>query len=88
MRVRFERSFYRDLKGIRSRRVRRQILQVIEEVKKAARPSDIPHLRKLEGGETYYRIRVGEYRLGIEIIEGEVIFVRCLHRRDLYRYFP
>ncbi len=88
MRVRFERSFYRDLKRIRSRRVRRQILQVIEEVKKAARPSDIPHLRKLEGGETYYRIRVGAYRLGIEIMEGEVIFVRCLHRRDLYRYFP
>jgi mRNA-degrading endonuclease RelE of RelBE toxin-antitoxin system len=31
---------------------------------------------------------VGNYRLGL-IIEAEtVIFVRVLHRKEIYRYFP
>lgn len=46
-------------------------------------------MKKLSGGSgDYYRLRVGDYRIGLEI-EGEIIvFVRCLHRRDIYRYFP
>lgn len=40
------------------------------------------------GEDRYYRIRMGDYRLGI-IVEGEVVtFVRFLHRRDIYGYFP
>jgi len=45
-------------------------------------------LKKLRGGERYYRIRVGSYRVGILAESGRVIFVRCLPRKDLYRYFP
>jgi mRNA interferase RelE/StbE len=45
-------------------------------------------LRKLSGADDYYRIRVGEYRLGVVIQGDKVEFVRCLHRRDLYRFFP
>lgn len=46
-------------------------------------------LKKLSGGRgAYYRIRVGDYRLGLEVEGDVVVFVRCLHRRDMYRYFP
>jgi mRNA interferase RelE/StbE len=31
---------------------------------------------------------VGDYRIGISVEGDEVEFVRCLHRRDIYRYFP
>jgi mRNA-degrading endonuclease RelE of RelBE toxin-antitoxin system len=35
-----------------------------------------------------YRIRIGDYRLGI-IFDGEtLIFERVLHRKGIYRYFP
>ena len=45
-------------------------------------------LKKLSGGGDYYRIRVGDYRTGIAL-EGETVaFVRCLHRKEIYRYFP
>jgi len=46
-------------------------------------------LKKLtEGRGEYYRLRVGGYRVGLEV-EGEaVVFVRYLHRREIYRYFP
>ncbi len=56
-----------------------RVRQVIEEVDAA---SDLQEL------SNFYRIRVGEYRIGT-IVEKEVVeFVRCLPRRDLYRHFP
>jgi mRNA interferase RelE/StbE len=77
----FERSFARDLKKIRDKRV-------LKQVEIAAGLSEITNLKKLQGFESYYRIRVGEYRMGIELSEGKVIFVRLLARKDIYRYFP
>ncbi len=46
------------------------------------------HLRKMSGGEKYFRIRVSDYRIGIVVEGDEIEFVRCLHRRDIYRFFP
>ncbi len=88
MKVLFERSFYRDLKRVHNKSVREQIQQIIVAVKHASSPAQIPHLTKMRGYETFYRIRLGDYRLGIEILNDTVIFVRCLHRRDIYRFFP
>ncbi|RKY64173.1 MAG: type II toxin-antitoxin system RelE/ParE family toxin [Candidatus Latescibacterota bacterium] len=88
MKVVYEAAFLRDLKRVRSKKVRRRVQQVIEEVKKASAPHEILGLTKLRGYETFYRIRVGDYRIGIEIVDDTVIFVRFLHRRDIYRYFP
>jgi mRNA interferase RelE/StbE len=51
---------------------------------------EVPNLKKLQGGGAYYRARIGDYRVGLAI-EGEdeeVVFVRALHRREVYRYFP
>ena len=88
MKVAYEAAFLRDLKRVRSKKVHRQVQRVIEEVKRAFVPHEIACLTKLRGYATFYRIRVGDYRIGVEIVGDTVIFVRCLHRRDIYRYFP
>ncbi|MBM3125621.1 MAG: type II toxin-antitoxin system RelE/ParE family toxin [Chloroflexi bacterium] len=88
MQILFERSFSRDLKKIKDKHILDQINKAIEEVEAAASPSDLPRLRKLEGFDTYFRIRVENYRIGIEILKGQVIFVRVLNRKEIYRYFP
>jgi mRNA interferase RelE/StbE len=85
--VEFRASFVKDLrhkdKGLLSR-----IKQTIELVEKAQGTQDIAGLKKLKGGNNYYRIRVGDYRLGL-IIEGDTAtFVRCLNRKEIYRFFP
>ena len=55
---------------------------------------EIPGMEKLRGYEYYYRIRIGDYRLGFSIDiaideqAGLFQFVRCLHRKDIYKYFP
>ncbi|MCD6291631.1 MAG: type II toxin-antitoxin system RelE/ParE family toxin [Anaerolineae bacterium] len=88
MQVAYEASFLRDLKRVRSKKIRRQVQQVIDEVKRASNLHEVLGLMKLRGYETFYRIRVGDYRIGVEVLDDTVIFVRFLHRRDIYRYFP
>ena len=44
--------------------------------------------RRTELDAALYRIRVGDYRLGLVFDGGTMTFVRCLNRREIYRYFP
>jgi len=84
----FTKSFERDLRGFRDEHLRQQVLEAIRQVQEAARPDEIHHLKKLKGYAVYYRVRLGDYRLGLKVEGNEVTFMRLLHRRDIYRYFP
>ena len=84
----FRKSFARDLKKIKNQDVRDRVRQVIANVEAATELQAIDDLKKLSGAEGFFRIRIGDYRIGL-YLEGETVeFVRCLNRRDLYRYFP
>ena len=50
--------------------------------------TEIGKMEKLKGYQSFYKIRFGNYRLGLKI-EGETLILeRVLHRKDIYRYFP
>ena len=84
----FRRSFLRDLRTIRDAETLSRIKQNIEQIEAASSLSDVSNMTKLQGGGNFYRVRVGDFRMGL-ILNGEtIVFVRCLHRRDIYRYFP
>lgn len=42
----------------------------------------------MKGYPNRYRIRVSDYRIGIEINQDTMEVMRVLHRREFYRYFP
>jgi mRNA interferase RelE/StbE len=84
----FRKSFTQDLKKIRNQSLLKRVQQVIKRVEAADAFNDVSNLKKLSGAENCYRIRVGDYRIGIYVEADTVEFVRCLHRRELYRYFP
>ena len=47
--------------------------------------------RKMEGqkrDEHYYRIRIGDWRIGIEYIHPDVTLLRVLSRGEIYKSFP
>ncbi|WP_325064844.1 type II toxin-antitoxin system RelE family toxin [Dolichospermum flos-aquae] len=49
---------------------------------------EIPDIKAMRGYNDRYRIRINDYRVGIEV-NGDIIEVmRVLHRREFYRYFP
>jgi mRNA interferase RelE/StbE len=88
MKTAFRKSFTRDLKKLKDNEVLNRVRQVIEEVEAATHLQGVGDLKKMSGTTNFYRIRIGDYRIGIAV-EGDVVeFVRCLSRRDLYRYFP
>jgi mRNA interferase RelE/StbE len=88
VKTRFLASFARDLRKVRDVSVQEQIRSAILQVEAAEDLRSISHLKKLSGTAAYFRIRVGDYRVGVHIEGDTVTFVRVLPRRDIYRYFP
>ena len=88
MNVSFKASFARDLQNIVNANILKRIQTAIEQVEQAQDLRGVDNLKKLKIGKVYYRIKVGSYRIGLLIEDNLVIFVRCLHRKDFYRYFP
>jgi len=86
--VRFEARFAKDLLGNTDKPLLARVGQIIDEVKQAESPFGIRSMKKLKGHDHYYWIHIGDYRSGLELVGDELVFVRCLHRRDVYRYFP
>ncbi len=83
-------TFFKDLDKLKNKSLHTKIDKVIEEIKTASAFSEIKNLKKLSAGKAkdYYRLRIADYRIGIRIIESKIIFVRILHRKEIYRFFP
>ena len=89
MRVDFRKSFARDLRRRKDdSNFLNCVKEIITQIELAESVSEIINLKKLKGESGYYRIRIGSYRIGIRIEADLVIFIRALHRKDIYRYFP
>ena len=86
--VKINKSFDKDISKIKTNNILSKVYKLIIQIQKTDKLTEIKHLKRLKGGYHYYRIRIGDYRVGI-VIENETIeFVRFLHRKDIYKYFP
>ena len=89
MRVLFTRSFAKDLRNHQKNQILlQQIQRVIEQVERAEAISELTNLKQLKTEGRYYRIRIGDYRLGLVIENDLITFFRVLHRREIHRFFP
>ena len=88
MNVKFESRFEKDLKLVKDRNPLTRLKQIILTCKQCESLGEINGLKKMQGYDSFYRIRLGDYRIGIEVFENEIIFVRFLHRKDIYKFFP
>ena len=89
MNIEFKKSFAKDLKKkAKDANLRSRVQEIIRQVDDADLMDDIRNLKKLRTKGKYYRIRLGDYRIGLTIEADTVCFVRFLHRSEIYRYFP
>jgi len=88
MNIRIDRSFEKATDKIKDRKLLNKIARVIDEIKEQHVYSKIKNLKKIKGSHQYYRIRIGDYKNGITIAGDMVTFIRFLHRKDIYKYFP
>jgi mRNA interferase RelE/StbE len=64
------------------------VARVIDEVEAASSVREIRNIKKLKGHRAAYRVRVGDYRIGLFVSEGSALFAAVLPRKDIYRKFP
>lgn len=88
MDVSFTKTFERELRKVSEKDAKTKISLSIENVEEAERLSDIKELKKLKGSDDAYRIKAGEYRLGLFINDKSAEFHRVKKRKDIYKYFP
>jgi len=88
MKTEFLKSFSKDLDKITLQDVKNNVAKTIESIEAASSLRHIKNLKKLKGFSNAYRVKIGDYRIGI-FSEGSTIeFARVAHRKDIYRIFP
>ena len=88
MKAEFTSSFLKDLRAIKDKGLLHRVKELIESVEQAQEIREVGNIKKLKGGGHYYRLKVGDYRIGLVIENGIITFVRFLDRKDIYRHFP
>ncbi len=88
MKTAFTSRFLKDIEKLPDAAVKSAVADVIEAVEKASNLVGIADLKKLKGYKTAYRIRTGDFRIGVFISSGEVEFARVVNRKDIYKLFP
>lgn len=86
--VNIDKSFEKDVYKIKDKKIKGKIASCIEEIQEVNDITDVKAIKKLKGDNIYYRVRIQDYRLGLILEDEEVIMIRCLHRKDIYRFFP
>jgi len=88
MKIIVQKSFEKDIAKINDKQLAAIVYALIEELESCQNLSNVPHLKKMAGKGNYYRIRVGNYRLGLKLSEETLILLRFMSRKDIYKYFP
>ncbi|NJL29744.1 MAG: type II toxin-antitoxin system RelE/ParE family toxin [Thermoanaerobaculia bacterium] len=88
-RVEYTRIFLRELAHLPTD-VRQRAEKIAFSEDFATGPAALGRIQKLQGYKDKYRIRIGDYRVGVEISYADklIVFRRIAHRREIYRVFP
>ena len=88
MQIEITHKFQKQVEGCNDRRQRSKVLSIIETVITSDNMNGFPNLKKLKGHKNSYRIRTGDFRIGIVIDGNMVIFAAFDNRSDIYKNFP
>ena len=86
MRFLIDRSFERDTKKLPPE-VQRQLKELLAVITKANSIKELS-LVKLQGGDNAFRLRMGNYRIGMYLENDSLVLSRVLDRKEIYRHFP
>ncbi len=88
MTIDYKASFHGDIKKLKDKEQAARLKEIISEIKAVKNLSEIKNIRKIEGSPNHYRIKTGDYRIGLVLSGDTIMLVRFLNRKEIYRYFP
>jgi mRNA interferase RelE/StbE len=88
MKVEYSKKFLKQLAEV-PRDIRSRIENfVFDELVSTSSIYEMGKIEKMKGYDGFYKVRFGNYRLGL-VIENEMISVKTvMHRREIYKFFP
>ena len=91
MEIIYKKRFVKELVKLPAK-IQSGVKDVLDKLKKAdsleASGVDYKLMKGQKKGQSYYRIRVGSYRIGIEYVKPDIIVVMIASRGDVYKTFP
>lgn len=89
MDILFDSNFSKDLNKLKNNQVKQRLLKIIEKIEQTDNILSISSITKMVGHENFYRIRLGDYRIGCDLIDNKtIVFITIMHRKDIYNNFP
>jgi len=88
VKIEYRKKFLKELSKIHTGERLRIESFVFKELPKANSIFELGNVEQMKGYPSFYKIRFGQYRIGLKMKEGRVILERALHRKDIYRFFP
>lgn len=88
MKVKYYQTFIKDLDNIERDKDRRIIERAINQLEDIPHIRELPNVKKLQGTDSAYRIRAGNYRIGFFLSGNRIEVARVAHRKDIYDLFP
>lgn len=88
MTVFIDHSFEKDTDKISNKKLKLEIVGCTEQVQNTQSAAEIKNFKKTKGVLLHYRIRILEYRADVTTQGSVITFIRFLHPKDVYRYFP
>ena len=88
MKVSFSKKFDKQLDAITDQHTMNAIRIAIQKLIETTSLNTIPHVKKMKGHKSAYRIRIGDYRIGFYLEKTDIFITTIAHRKDIYKYFP
>ncbi len=87
MKVGYRQRFVRDLNSLNKPDADRA-RAMIELIERAKSLREVPQVKPMRGHRGFFRVRIGDYRIGFQFVDDEITLLRCLPRKEVYRHFP
>jgi mRNA interferase RelE/StbE len=89
MKIQFDEAFEKSIKKLKDKKTRDKLYDLILSFEDAKNLSEISNIKKMQGFQSYYRVRLGDYRVGFELLnDNALLFILVAHRKEIYKYFP
>ncbi|MCX6206561.1 MAG: type II toxin-antitoxin system RelE/ParE family toxin [Bacteroidetes bacterium] len=89
MELHFTKTFLKDLAKVQPVKRRKQIEEFVFEIMPLSLSLESLGLaEKMTGYENFYKIRFGDYRIGLNKTSTHIELIRVLHRKEIYKVFP
>ncbi|TAF74220.1 MAG: type II toxin-antitoxin system RelE/ParE family toxin [Bacteroidetes bacterium] len=87
MKIVIGRKFHKDVIKLSSD-VQKKVFVLLHEIEKAGDLKKFD-VTKIVGYKNYFRIRIGNYRIGYQVAEdGTLLFERVAKRDEIYKIYP